>query len=235
MREVEGGVVVQREVNESELPPVMPWPVFNSPGILAGKNPVSEIEMIRLSIANISDKTLDKQVGRERAFTIDLNFYNFMRLLAKIAHGYLRAEQKLIEWHPILNHAVLTGRNLPFYVGMYPRKKPPEWLREEVAAERSVEVSLQSLVWFEERSPLVDFTCRYLSSCIQLLPELGGAIYEIVVARLKRDGYRLLGSGIPLALPGDPTTERALPATRIWINVGPADGRPAKLLDPHPS
>lgn len=184
---VENGVEVEKEITADELPAVFITYKFEPPGLLRGLPYWVGIEHFRLQVVNISHSVSPaKRVNGK--ITIPSIPLNLMRLAAKIAHGFLHYSPEIQNsgYEPLLNDAILSGRFAPYYVGS------PVNVYNFVAHHK-VKEGERSLHWigFEEITIEPDNIHNYLVAYIHLFPEFGGAQFEVVTARRKRQGHAL--------------------------------------------
>jgi hypothetical protein len=100
-----------------DYPTTFVLPVFEEPGLLLGKEPSREYQNVRLSLFQVSD--IDARVRRLMESGLkganlyqEMRMYQFVRMLAKIAHAFAMAEYGAQIFEPLLLPIILS--NDPF-------------------------------------------------------------------------------------------------------------------------
>jgi hypothetical protein len=113
-----------RKLPFDKAPGVSLFPVLPPPGLLLGNPPSDRVSVLQWHLIDASGdgahRTRElKASGMKGALALaNIDLFGFMRVLAKIAHGYAVFEVGLAGFRPLLQPIILGNSNdVPYYVG----------------------------------------------------------------------------------------------------------------------
>ncbi|MFS2004593.1 hypothetical protein ACEN9F_13305 [Duganella sp. CT11-25] len=177
-------------VQAHQLPAVVVSLQYPPAGILEGRAPLPALRPrdlpVRITFMNITGMVPKRKEILYGKFKIPFNPTSYMRLAAKIAHGFFSVAKEFSDFKPLLNGAILTGHYVSYFVGM-PVERP------------DVDKS-GHMVTLSVRTIPPDSYYEYAVATINLFCEFGGPCFEVVTGRRRIEG-----------LGGDSSSEKYLP------------------------
>ena len=163
-------------VPTKDYPTIFVLPIFEEPGLLLGKEPSREYQNVRLSVFQVSDR--DERVKRLQESGLkgvkiyqEMRIYQFVRMLAKIAHAFAMAEYGARVFEPLLLPIILSNDPFgPYLVGG--TRGPP------VSADRGMH-RVHTELWDRPDGCFILARIRLFGDLSPIIP-----IYTAVVGRL---------------------------------------------------